>query len=87
MRNNYFKISIDAMRKTEDYKVTTFDRQAVIDDIDILIRQLKITKEGISGAPDSNYRSKRHVAEWLFADSKQLDDIIKKLTAGGYDND
>ena len=87
MKNNYFKLSIDAMRKNENYKLTTFDRQAVIDDIDNLIRQLKITKEGISGAPGSNYRAKRHVAEWLFADSKQLDDIIKKLTDGEYNND
>ena len=87
MRNNYFKINIDAMKKTEDYKVTTFDRQAVIGDIDILIRQLKITKEGISGAPDSNYRTKRHAAEWLFMDSQKLDNIIKTLTRGGYDND
>ena len=87
MRNNYFKINIDAMKKTEDYKVTTFDRQAVIGDIDILIRQLKITKEGISGAPDSNYRTKRHAAEWLFMDSQKLDNIIKTLMRGGYDND
>ena len=87
MKNNYFRQSIDAMKNDVNYKLTTFDRQAVIDDIDNLIRQLKITKEGISGAPDSNYRAKRHVAEWLFVDSKQLDDIIEKLTDGEYDND
>lgn len=91
MRNNYLRRRFDAMKNNVNYKLTykltTFDRQAVIDDIDNLIRQLKITKEGISGAPDSNYCSKRHVFEWLFADSKQLDDIIKKLTDGGYDND
>ena len=87
MGNNYFKMSIDAMKETEDYKVTTFDRQAVIGDIDILIRQLKITKEGISGAPTTNYESKRHAAEWLFIDSQKLDNIIKTLTKGGYDND
>ena len=99
MRNEYFKLNIDAMRNKlnyklttfdamkVNYKLTTFDRQAVIDDIDNLIRQLKITKEGISGAPDSNYRTKRHAAEWLFEDSKQLNDIIEKLTDGEYDND
>lgn len=87
MKNNYFRQSIDAMKNNVNYKLTTFDRQAVIDDIDTLIRQLKITKEGISGAFDSNYRTKRHVAEWLFEDSKQIDDIIEKITAGEYDND
>ena len=87
MRNNYFRLNIDAMENNANYKLTTFNRQAVIDDINNLIRQLKITKGGISGALSSNYRAKRHVAEWLFMDSKQLDDIIKKLTDGGYDND
>ena len=87
MENNYLRQSIDAMKNNVNYKLTTFDRQAVIDDIDNLIRQLKITKAGISVAPESNYRAKRHVAEWLFADSKQLYDIIEKLTDGGYDID
>ena len=87
MKNNYFRQSIDAMKNDVNYKLTTFDRQAVIDDIDNLIRQLKITKEGISGLPSSNYCAKRHAAEWLFVDSKQLDDIIEKLTDGGYDDD
>lgn len=87
MTNNYFRLSIDAMKNNEDYKLTAFDRQAVIDDIDYLISQLKITKEGISDAPRSNYECKRHAAEWLFMDSQKLDDIIKKLTRGGYDND
>ena len=86
MRNNYFRLIIDAMENNVNYKLTTFDKQAVIDDIDNLIRQLKITREGISRAVN-NYRVKRHVAGWLFADSKQLDDIIKKLTDGEYDND
>ena len=87
MENNYFRQSIDAMKNNANYKLTTFDRQAVIDDIDSLIRQLKITKYGISGAPTSNYECKRHAAEWLFRDSKKLDNIIKTLTEGGYDND
>ena len=87
MRNNYFRLSIDAMKNNVNYKLTTFDKQAVIDNIDILIRQLKITKEGISGAPTSNYECKRHAAEWLFMDSQKLDNIIKTLTDGGYDND
>ena len=90
MRNNYFRRRFDAMKNNENYKLTykltAIDRQAVINDIDNLIRQLKITKEGMS-VLYTNYRAKRHVAEWLFADSKQLDDIIKKLTDGGYDND
>ena len=91
MRNNYLRRRFDTMKNNVNYKLTykltTFDRQAVIDDIDNLIRQLKITKEGISGTPDSNYCSKRHVFDWLLADSKQLDDIIKNLTDGEYDND
>ena len=86
MRNNYFRLIIDAMKNNVNYKLTTFDKQAVIDDIDNLIRQLKITRDGISRAVN-NYRVKRHAAEWLFADNKQLYDIIKKLTDGGYDND
>ena len=87
MENNYFRQSIDAMKNNVNYKLTTFDRQAVIDDIDNLILQLKITKEGISGAPTSNYECKRHAAEWLFMDSQKLYNIIKTLTDGGYDND
>ena len=87
MKNNYFRQSIDAMKNNENYKLTTFNRQAVIDDIDHLIRNLKITKEGISGAPKSNYKYKRYVAEWLFMDSRNLDNIIKTLTMGGYDID
>ena len=87
MRDNYFRLSIGAMKNNVNYKLTTFDRQAVIDDIDNLIRQLKITREGISGAPTSNYECKRNAAEWLFMDSQKLDNIIKTLTKGGYDND
>lgn len=87
MENNYFRQSIDAMKNTVNYKFTTFDRQAVIDDIDNLIRHLKITKDGISGAPKSNYKWKRYLAEWLFMDSRNLDSIIKTLTSGGYDHD
>ena len=87
MKQQYFKQKIETMESNFDFKIKTFDRQAVIDDINNLIRQLKITKGGISGALSSNYRAKRHVAEWLFMDSKQLDDIIKTLTDGGYDND
>ena len=86
MKNNYFRQSIDAMKNNVNYKLTTFDKQAVIDDIDNLIRQLEIAREGISHAVN-NYRTKRHATEWLFEDSKQLDDIIEKLTDGGYDND
>ena len=87
MKQQYFKENIETMKSNFDFKIKTFDRQAVIGDIDILILQLKITKEGISGAPDSNYRTKRHAAEWLFMDSQKLDNIIKTLTRGGYDND
>ena len=87
MNDNYFTMCIDAMKNNENYKLITFDRQSIIDEIDSLIRQLKITKECISGAPDSNYRTKRHAAEWLFSDSQWLDDIIKRLINGEYDND
>ena len=91
MRNNYLRRRFDTMKNNVNYKLTykltTFDRQAVIDDIDNLIRQLKITKEGISGAPTSNYECKRHAAEWLFIDSQKLDNVIKTITKGGYDND
>ena len=86
MKQQYFKQNIETMESNFVFKIKTFDRQAVIDDIDNLIRQLKITREGISRAVN-NYRTKRHAAEWLFEDSKQLDDIIEKLTDGGYDND
>lgn len=78
---------METMESNFVYKIKTFDRQAVIDDIDYLIRQLKITKEGISGVLTSNYKCKRHAAEWLFMDSQKLDNIIKTLTKGGYDND
>lgn len=87
MKEQYFKQKIKTMERNFDFRIKTFDRQAVIDDIDNLIRQLKITKSGISGAPTTNYECKRHAAEWLFMDSKQLDYIIEKLTDGGYDND
>lgn len=86
MENNYFRQSIDAMKNNENYKLTTFDRQAVIYAIDKLIQQLKVTKAGISYV-SGNYSAKRHVAEWLFMDSRKLDNIIKTLTSGGYDND
>ena len=87
MKHQYFKQNIEKMESNFVFKIKTFDRQAVIDDIDYLIRQLKITKEGISGAPTTNYECKRHAAEWLFSDSQKLDNIIKTLTNGGYDND
>lgn len=86
MKQRYFKQKIKAMESNSDFIIKTFDRQAVIDDINYLIRQLKITKAGISD-DFGDYIEKRHVAEWLFMDSKQLDDIIEKLTGGGYDND
>ena len=90
MTHQYFKQAMKAMETMESnfqFKIKTFDRQAVIDDIDYLIRQLKITKEGISEADVSNYDNKRYAAEWLFMDSQKLDNIIKTLTKGGYDND
>ena len=87
MRHQYFKQAMETMESNFVFKLKTFDRQSVIDDIDYLIRQLKITKEGISGAPTTNYESKRHAAEWLFIDSQKLDNIIKTLTKGGYDID
>ena len=87
MKQQYFKQKIEAMEINFDFKIKTFDRQAVINDIDYLIRQLKITKEGISGVLSSNYNSKRHAAKWLFMDSQKLDNIIKTLLKGGYDND
>ena len=87
MKQQYFKQSMKTMESNFVLKIKTFDRQAVIDDIDHIIRQLQITKVGISGAPTSNYECKRHAAEWLFMDSQKLDNIIKTLTRGGYDND
>ena len=87
MYYKYFILNIKAMKNNANYKLSTFDRQAVIDAIDNLIRQLNITKEGISGAISDNYIAKRHVAEWLFMDSKKLDNIIEKLLTGEYDND
>ena len=87
MYYKHFILNIKAMKNNVNYKLSTFDRQAVIDDIDNLIRQLKITKDGISGALTSNYECKHHAAEWLFMDSRNLDGIIKTLTSGGYDHD
>lgn len=87
MKHQYFKQALETMERNFVFKIKTFDRQAVIDDIDYLISQLKITKDGISGAPTSNYESKRHAAEWLFLDSQKLDNIIKTITKGGYDHD
>ena len=45
MKHQYFKQNIETMESNFVFKIKTFDRQAVIDDIDYLIRQLKITKE------------------------------------------
>ena len=86
MKQRYFKQKIKAMESNSDFIIKTFDRQAVIDDINNLIWQLKITKSGISDA-FGDYIEKRYAAEWLFMDSKKLDYIIEKLTDGGYDND
>lgn len=87
MKHQYFKQKMKAMESNFVFKIKTFDRQAVIDDIDYLIRQLKITKEGLSDELASNYDCKRYAAEWLFMDSQKLDNIIETLTKGGYDND
>ena len=87
MKQQYFKQKMETMESNFVFKIKTFNRQAVIDDIDYLISQLKITKDGIIDAPRSNYECKRHAAEWLFMDSQKLDNIIKTLTKGGYDND
>ena len=87
MNNKHFRLNIEAMKNNVNYKLSTFDRQAVIGAIDNLIRQLNITKEGISGAISDNYIAKRHVAEWLFMDSNKLDDIIENLLSGEYDHD
>lgn len=87
MNSKHFSLNIEAMKKNPNYKLSTFNRQAVIDQIDYLIKQLNITKEGISDVAGNDYYAKRHVAEWLFMDSEKLDNIIKTLTSGGYDND